>query len=90
MYCCSFLCKHVGGCTGEELLDRLYSCLLSWQLDINDLMAIVTDSASNMNTFGKALMDDKGVSHHYCVDHIIHLTAVQAFSNTSGVLPLKH
>ncbi len=58
------------------------------------MVALVTDSAGNMNKMGEIIMSDNfsTVSHHYCADHIIHLTAVKAISTekqVSAVDPLK-
>jgi hypothetical protein len=85
---------HRGGCSGDELAAQLWGSLNTWQLPKKQMVALVTDSAGNMNKMGEIIMSDNfsTVSHHYCADHIIHLTAVKAISTekqVSAVDPLK-
>jgi hypothetical protein len=80
--------KHKGGCTGEELQEQLFNSLLAWRLPLSKFVACVTDSASNMNKMGEYITR-KHVAHHYCVDHIIQLSAEKAFSSGSVVLSLQ-
>ena len=82
--------KHQGGCSGEELANQLYTSLNSWGLDVkNNLVAIVSDSCSNMNKLGMIACHDHDVQHHYCADHILHLTALKAFASDTCIEPLK-
>jgi len=83
--------KHKGGCSGEELERQLMDSLRDWNLPKNKMTALVSDSASNMNRMGELIMSDKysDIHHHYCTDHIIHLTALKAFSNDCTVSPIK-
>lgn len=82
--------KHVGGCSGEELQQQLYDALSSFPLPFNNLSAIVTDSAANMNRYGESIMrDHPALHHHYCVDHVLHLTALKCFSTDSFLDSLK-
>jgi hypothetical protein len=82
--------KHQGGCSGEELAHQLYTSLQSWGLDVKKhLVAIVSDSCSNMNKFGMIVCNDHDVQHHYCADHILHLTALKAFATDTCIEPLK-
>jgi len=68
--------KHQGGCLGEELANQLYTLLQYWGLDMKkDLVAIVSDSCSNINKLGMIACHDHNVQNHYCANHIIHLTA---------------
>jgi len=56
------------------------------------MVALVTDSAGNMNKMGEIIMSDNfsTVSHHYCADHIIHLTAVKAMSTEKQISAVDH
>ena len=81
--------KHAGGCSAVELQLQLQNSLLSWQLDMNHLVALVSDSASNMNSLGALITADCQAHHHYCADHILHLTAVKAFSMDTVVTAVK-
>jgi len=82
--------KHRGGCTGEELANQLMVSLGSWGLNIKkQLVAIVSDTCSNMNKFGMIVCEDHNVHHHYCADHLLHLTALKAFTTDTCVEPLK-
>jgi len=82
--------KHQGGCSGEELAHQLYTSLHSWGLDVKKhLVAIVSDSCSNMNKFGMIVCNDHDVQHHYCADHILHLTALKSFATGTFIEPLK-
>jgi len=82
--------KHQGGCSGEELAHQLYTSLQSWGLDVKKhLVAIVSDSCSNMNKFGMIVCNDHDVQHHYCADHILHLTALKSFATDTCIEPLK-
>jgi hypothetical protein len=72
--------RHQGGCSGEEVANQLYTSLHSWGQDVKkDLVAIVSDSCSNMNKLGMIAFHDHDVQHYYCADHILHLTALKAF-----------
>jgi len=82
--------KHQGGCSGEELANQLYTSLGSWGLNIKEqLIAVVSDSCSNMNRFGMIVCDDHEVQHHYCTDHLLHLTALKSFANDTCIEPLS-
>jgi hypothetical protein len=52
----------------------------SYGLDISKVVALVSDTAANMNVFGK-LLAAKGVPHLYCIDHVLQLTAKLAFDD---------
>jgi hypothetical protein len=58
--------KLVGGCSAVELYLQLQNSLLSWQLDINHLVALVSESTSNMNSLGEVITADYQAHHHYC------------------------
>jgi hypothetical protein len=74
--------KHENGASAEEMEVQLRSDMVSWELHNDSFMAIITDSAANMNAFGKQIerWGTKYARHHYCVDHVLQLTALIAFS----------
>jgi len=75
--------KHPNGCTAAEMENQLLLDLKYWDLDKNLFFACVTDSASNMNSFGQKIVswdDAPFLRHYYCADHVLQLTAVLAFS----------
>ena len=61
-----------------------------WGLDKKFFVTCITDSASNMNSFGEKIdkwIDAPILRHYYCADHIFQLTAVYAYSgNIPAVL----
>ena len=75
--------KHENGCSAAEMESQLLSDLNSWGLSLCNFVGCITDSASNMTSFGRKLEgwnDAPLVRHYYCADHILQLTAVLAFS----------
>lgn len=66
---------HKGGTKGKELeksfLDMHREEL---KLDKAKLFAVTTDTTANMNKFGM-LLEERGVTHVYCIDHVLQLTA---------------
>jgi len=72
--------KHEGGATSEEMDHQLAKDLLTWQLNRENFVALVSDTAANMNTLGKILKDAGVCDHHYCCDHNFQLTAVKSYS----------
>jgi len=79
--------KHPNGTCAEEIEAQLVTDLNSWGLDRGHFVAAVTDTASNMNSFGRSISswrDATLLRHHYCADHVLQLTAVnsQARCNT--------
>ena len=74
--------KHENGASAEEMEVQLRRDMDTWELHNDSFMAIVTDSAANMNAFGKRIerWGTKYARHHYCVDHVLQLTALIAFS----------
>jgi hypothetical protein len=81
--------KHVGRCSAEELLQQLFNALNLWQFDRSQMAALVTDSASNMNRLGELLMADTSTHHHYCTDHLLHLTASKGYSADSTITAVQ-
>jgi hypothetical protein len=45
-----------------------------------NIVACVTDTTGNMSKFGR-LLEEMGVSHIFCADHILQLTAKKAYLN---------
>ena len=53
-----------------------------FDFDLKYVVAVVTDTTGNMNTFGECLRQ-KGVAHLYCVDHVLNLNSKLAYSDTN-------
>ena len=49
-----------------------------YEFELKYVVAVVTDTTGNMNTFGEYL-SQRGVCHLYCVDHVLHLNAKLAY-----------
>jgi hypothetical protein len=81
--------KHDNGCTASEMEHQLLLDMEQWGLD-KKFVSCITDSASNMNSFGEKIdkwIDAPILRHYYCADHIFQLTAVYAYSgNIPAVL----
>jgi hypothetical protein len=45
---------------------------------VNIVVACVTDTTGDMSKFGR-LLEDEGVSHIFCADHVLQLTAKKAY-----------
>jgi hypothetical protein len=50
--------------------------------DMSFVVAVVTDNAGNMNTFGEH-MQEKGLAHTCCVDHNLHRCALLSFKDAN-------
>ena len=74
---------HGGTTTGTALSDQFKNDLDTFGFDMEKVVAIVTDTTGNMNTFGRLLEEDMGTSHLYCVCHNLHLCAKKAFKSTN-------
>jgi hypothetical protein len=74
--------KHENSASAEEMVAQLVSDMSAWELHRDFFIAIVPDSAANINLVGKQIerWNAKYVMHHYCVDHVLQLTALIAFS----------
>jgi hypothetical protein len=69
---------------------QLYNAITEWGLNIKDVIALISDSASNMNPLNEKIMSQTTIHHHYCADHILQLSAIEAFSgNTSTMEAIK-
>ena len=72
--------KHDNGSTTVEMDEQLVADLATWGLQPSHFVALVTDTASNMNCLGRLLEAQYAcTAHHYCADHNLQLTAVKAF-----------
>lgn len=78
--------KHEGEATAPKLERQLYNALTDWGLSTMFCVAVVSDSASNMNALGERIMASTSISHHYCSDHILQLTAAKAFSGSADTM----
>jgi len=67
--------------------DQLASDLVAWGLDKKFFIALVTDTASNMNLLGKMVEERYSkTKHHYCTAHNLQLMAIKAFTGDIGIL----
>ncbi|KAL3759277.1 hypothetical protein ACHAWU_002078 [Discostella pseudostelligera] len=74
-----------GTTTGVALGEDFVRVFNMYEFDLKYVVAVVTDTTGNMNTFGEYLRQ-RGVKHLYCVDHVLHLNAKLAYvdSNLPG------
>ena len=74
-----------GTTTGFALGEDFVRVFNLYEFDLKYVVAVVTDTTGNMNTFGEYLRR-RGVRHLYCVDHVLHLNAKLAYvdSNLPG------
>jgi hypothetical protein len=49
--------------------------------DNRTIFSVTSDTTGNMNKFGKKLIEEHGVHHIYCTDHVIQLTARLAYDD---------
>ena len=67
-------CKeHAGKTTAVECKKEIIKALDRYDLDMNDAIALVTDTESTMTLLGKII----GGDHHYCIAHVLELTTVR-------------
>ena len=66
--------------TGEAIAQKFLEDLEKYNLNMAYVVGIVTDTTGNMNTFG-AKIREKSLCHLYCIDHLLHLTALKAFED---------
>jgi hypothetical protein len=61
--------------------DQLMQDLASWTLSEDLFVALVTDTAANMNKLGQ-LVEEKfpDTIHHYCADHNLQLTSQKSYT----------
>jgi hypothetical protein len=79
MGCCWL---HEGGSSTEDLRDAFLIHLFrdDCKFDLNkmNIVACARDTTGNMNKFSR-LLEDLGVSHIFCADHVLQLTAKKAY-----------
>ena len=66
--------EHKGSSEADDILRELKGAWLSYELNISNMMGVVTDTAPVMGGFGRQLPD--AVPHFYCVDHVRELITV--------------
>jgi hypothetical protein len=72
--------------SAPKLECQLFNALTDWGLSTMFCVALVSDSASNMNALGERVMASTTICHHYCSDHILQLTAAKAFSGSADTM----
>ncbi len=82
LHSCTMGCwLHEGGSTAEDLRDAFLINLFKdckFNLRKVNIVACVTDTTGNMSKFGR-LLEGMGVSHIFCADHVLQLTAKKAY-----------
>jgi hypothetical protein len=82
LHACTMGCwLHEGGSTAEDLRDDfLINLFKDCKFDLKkvNIVACVTDTTGNMSKFGR-LLEEMGVSHIFCADHVLQLTAKKAY-----------
>jgi len=81
--CCS---EHDDEATAIKMERQLYNAITEWGLNIKDVIALVTNSASNMNSLGEKIVSQTTICHNYCADHILQLSAIKAFSGNASTM----
>jgi hypothetical protein len=71
-----------GSTTGVELGKHFQRVFDEYNFDLKFVVAIITDTTCNMNTFWEYLQQ-RGVAHLYCVDHVLHLNAKHAYNDAN-------
>jgi hypothetical protein len=71
-----------GTTTGVALGEDFQRVFDLFNFDLKYVVAVVTDTTGNMNTFGECLRQ-KGVAHLYCVDHVLNLNSKLAYNDTN-------
>ena len=69
--------EHAGGSKAGDIIRELTNAWTAFDLDVRNMVCVVTDTAPVMGAFGKQLPN--GVPHHYCVNHVMELTTVSVF-----------
>ena len=76
--CCEY---HTNESTAPEIRREIHAVRTDYGLDLDKLVSITTDTASNMNSAGMLFEEHDQVPHHYCFAHVFELTAKKAFSD---------
>lgn len=68
-------CKeHTGSTTAPDILREIKKVWGAYDINEQNLMAIVSDTAPVMTAFGQLLHEKHGISHVYCAAHVLELT----------------
>jgi hypothetical protein len=81
---------HEGDSKSESLVQSFFERLFEG-LGVEELnvIAIVTDTTSNMNKFGLIMKEGNKIDHIYCTDHVLQLSAKIAFTeNGADIQPI--
>ena len=73
---------HKGSTTGKLMGKDFLKNIENFDLDVNQVVSVTTDTAANMNAFGKVL-ESKGVAHIYCTAHNLHLLTKKAYDDSN-------
>ena len=80
---------HKGWSTAESIIDR-FIFDVSTKIGANaEVFATTSDTMGNMKLFGQ-ILEDLGIQHPYCSDHIFYLTCKKLYNDVTfeeGVLP---
>jgi len=73
---------HKGRTTSDELQKSFIDLHLNkLKLSATKVFSFTTDTTGNMNSFGRKL-EDIGIAHIYCTDHVLQLTCKQCYEKT--------
>ena len=74
---------------GQDIYSKFFDYI---QREFSDesitVFAVTSDTTGNMNVFGKHI-EDQGIYHCYCTDHLLHLTASNCFSGSTEIASIK-
>ena len=74
---------HEGNSQSMSLVDDFISKIFkTCKLSDAKISCVVSDTTGNMNLFGK-ILEAHNIPHIYCTDHVLQLTAKQAFNDDS-------
>ena len=72
---------HEGKSTAPDLEKAFVdTCLKELKVKVGNIFAGTTDTTANMNSFGQ-LLEDMGIEHVYCTDHVLQLTCKQCYDS---------
>lgn len=70
--------EHAGRTTAKDCEREIKAALSKYELDLNNAVALVTDTENTMTLLGKLIEGD----HHYCAAHVWELTTVTTTMTT--------
>ena len=73
---------HQGRSTAECIIDRFVSDVSTKIGATADVFATTSDTTGSMNLFGQ-MLEDMGIHHPYCSDHIFHLTCKKLYNDVT-------